>query len=180
MWDEETAETQAVLAVWEVIGHLDVLAERGLVVEAVDDRRQPPVPTERARSARTGRAILIPSGRSDVSPTDATPNPLDRFDLTGCTAIVTGATRGLGRAIVTALAGAGADIVIASRKPEACEETAEEVRRAGRRALAVPCHVARWDECEALVEAAYDDVRADRRARQQRGHRTDVSRPGRA
>ena len=37
VWDEETAETQAVLAVWEVVGHLDVLAERGLVVETVDD-----------------------------------------------------------------------------------------------------------------------------------------------
>ena len=92
-----------------------------------------------------------------MSSTDATPNPLERFDLTGCTAIVTGATRGLGRAIVATLAGAGADIVIASRKLEACEETAEEVRRAGRRALAFPCHVARWDECEALVEAAYEE-----------------------
>jgi NAD(P)-dependent dehydrogenase (short-subunit alcohol dehydrogenase family) len=91
-----------------------------------------------------------------VPPTDATPNPIDRFDLTGCTAIVTGATRGLGRSIVTELAAAGADIVVASRKLEACEETAEEVRGLGRRALAVPCHVARWDDCEALVEAAYD------------------------
>ena len=54
-----------------------------------------------------------------MSSTDATPNPLERFDLTGCTAIVTGATRGLGRAIVATLAGAGADIVIASRKLEA-------------------------------------------------------------
>ena len=37
VWDEETAETQAVLVIWEVVGHLDVLAERGLAVEDVDD-----------------------------------------------------------------------------------------------------------------------------------------------
>ena len=77
------------------------------------------------------------------------------FDLTGRVAVVTGATRGLGRAIVDVLAAAGADIVVSSRKPEACEEVAAEIRATGRRAVAVPCHVARWDECEALVDAAY-------------------------
>ena len=74
------------------------------------------------------------------------------FDLTGRVAVVTGATRGLGRAIVDVLAAAGADIVVSSRKPEACEEVAAEIRATGRRAVAAPCHVAHWDECDSLVE----------------------------
>jgi len=49
-----------------------------------------------------------------------------------------------------------ADIVVASRKEHACHEAAEEVRGLGRRALAHPCHVGRWRELEALVDAAYD------------------------
>ena len=71
------------------------------------------------------------------------------FDLTGRVAVVTGGTRGLGRAIVDVLAAAGADIVVSSRKPEACEEVAAEIRATGRRAVAVACHVAHWDECDA-------------------------------
>jgi NAD(P)-dependent dehydrogenase (short-subunit alcohol dehydrogenase family) len=78
------------------------------------------------------------------------------FDLTGRVAVVTGGTRGLGRAIVDVLAAAGADVVVSSRKPEACEEVAAEIRAAGGRAIAIPCHVAHWDECETLVDAAYE------------------------
>lgn len=83
--------------------------------------------------------------------------PFDRFDLTGRVALVTGGTRGLGRAIVGTLAQAGADVVVASRKQEACEDAAAEVRRAGRRALAHVCHMGRWDEIDGLVDAAYDE-----------------------
>jgi NAD(P)-dependent dehydrogenase (short-subunit alcohol dehydrogenase family) len=83
--------------------------------------------------------------------------PYDRFNLTGRVALVTGGTRGLGRAIVRTLAQAGADVVVASRKQEACDEAAEEVRRAGRRALAHVCHVGRWAEIDGLVDAAYQE-----------------------
>jgi len=66
--------------------------------------------------------------------------------------VVTGGSRGIGRAIVAALAEAGADVVIASRKLDACEAAAAEVRAAtGRRAVAIACHVGRWADCDRLV-----------------------------
>jgi NAD(P)-dependent dehydrogenase (short-subunit alcohol dehydrogenase family) len=89
-----------------------------------------------------------------VSPSPA--SPFDCFDLTGRVALVTGGTRGLGRAILHTLAQAGADIVVSSRKEDACEEAADEVRSLGRRVLARACHVGHWDEIEGLVDAAYE------------------------
>ncbi|MDN2496788.1 MULTISPECIES: SDR family NAD(P)-dependent oxidoreductase [Nocardia] len=79
----------------------------------------------------------------------------DLFSLAGKVALVTGGSRGLGRQMVLAFAAAGADVVITSRKTEACEEAAKEVAALGRRALAVGCHVGKWDRIDALVEAAY-------------------------
>ena len=79
------------------------------------------------------------------------------FDLSGKTALVTGGSRGLGKEMVLAFAEAGADVVIASRKLENCEELAKEVeQRFGRKALAVGCHAGKWDELNALVDTAYE------------------------
>jgi NAD(P)-dependent dehydrogenase (short-subunit alcohol dehydrogenase family) len=79
------------------------------------------------------------------------------FDLAGKVAVVTGGSRGIGRAIVGGFAAAGADVVIASRKLDNCETAAREVEAAtGRRALAVGCHVAYWDQCDRLVDTVYD------------------------
>jgi len=81
----------------------------------------------------------------------------DRFDLSGKVAIITGGSRGIGRAMAFGLAGAGADVVIASRKLDRCEQTAADVVAAtGRRALAVACHVGRWSDCDALVDEVYE------------------------
>ena len=77
------------------------------------------------------------------------------FDLTGKIALVTGGSRGLGYQMVMAFARRGADVIIASRKLEACEAVADEVRALGRQALAVAVHAARWNEIDALIEAAY-------------------------
>src|ERR1700761_1056735 len=76
-------------------------------------------------------------------------------DLSHKIAVVTGGSRGLGREMVLAFAKAGADVVIASRKLEACEEVAREVEALGRRALPVAAHVGKWDDNDRLAEAAY-------------------------
>ncbi|MFE3759003.1 SDR family NAD(P)-dependent oxidoreductase [Nocardia tengchongensis] len=76
--------------------------------------------------------------------------------LSGKVSVVTGGSRGLGREMVRAFAAAGSDVVIASRKLDACEELAREVRdTTGQRALAVACNVGDWAQCDALADAAY-------------------------
>jgi NAD(P)-dependent dehydrogenase (short-subunit alcohol dehydrogenase family) len=73
------------------------------------------------------------------------------FDLTGKTAIVTGSSRGIGRAIAQALAEAGANVAISSRKQEQCDETAAAIRAAGGSAAAIACNVGDKAQLERLV-----------------------------
>lgn len=77
------------------------------------------------------------------------------FDFTGKTVLITGGTRGLGRAMAQGFAEAGADLIVSSRKPEACEKTAAELRELGVRAVGIPCHVGEWDQVNALAEQAW-------------------------
>ena len=77
------------------------------------------------------------------------------FDFTGKIVLVTGGSRGLGREMVLAFAERVADVVVASRKLEACEAVAEEVRKLGRRALAHSVHAGRWDSIDRLIDVAY-------------------------
>ena len=81
--------------------------------------------------------------------------PADLFDLTGKIALITGGSRGLGLQMVRAFAERGADVIIVSRKLDACEAVAVEVRAMRRRALAVAAHMGRWDDIDRLIETAY-------------------------
>lgn len=74
----------------------------------------------------------------------------------GKVVLVTGASKGLGRAMALGFAEAGADVVVSSRTAEACGPVAEEIGARGRRAMAVGCHVGDWSACASLVERTVD------------------------
>jgi gluconate 5-dehydrogenase len=78
---------------------------------------------------------------------------LEKFQLDGKGAIVTGAGRGLGQQMALALAEAGADVVCAARTSQQIEATADAIRALGRKAIAVPADVRDSASCDALIEA---------------------------
>lgn len=82
---------------------------------------------------------------------------LERFELTGHVAVVTGAGRGIGAATAVALAEAGADVVIASRTENQLRGVAERIEAAGRRALVVPADLADTAATAGLAEQAYEE-----------------------
>lgn len=76
---------------------------------------------------------------------------LDKYRLDGKVALITGGSRGIGRATALGFAEAGADIIVASRKLPDLENVAEEIRRSGRKALPVAAHLGRMEDINSLV-----------------------------
>jgi NAD(P)-dependent dehydrogenase (short-subunit alcohol dehydrogenase family) len=81
---------------------------------------------------------------------------MHNIDLSGKVALVTGGSRGLGRAMCLGLAEAGADVIVVSRKLENCETVAEAIRGKGRRALPLAAHVGRNEDLDAVIAASYE------------------------
>jgi dehydrogenase/reductase SDR family protein 4 len=82
---------------------------------------------------------------------------LERYRLDGKVAVITGGSRGIGRAIALGFAEAGADIVVASRKLPDLEAVASEISAQGRRSLAIPTHAGRKQDIENLVKRTMDE-----------------------
>jgi NAD(P)-dependent dehydrogenase (short-subunit alcohol dehydrogenase family) len=81
----------------------------------------------------------------------------DLFDLSGRVAIVTGSTKGIGRAMAQGLAEAGAKVVVSSRKQDLCDEVAAEIAGAtGAETLGLACHVGNWDDIPAFVDGVVE------------------------
>jgi NAD(P)-dependent dehydrogenase (short-subunit alcohol dehydrogenase family) len=76
--------------------------------------------------------------------------------MAGKVVLITGGSRGLGRAMALGFAREGADIAIVSRKIDSCKSTAEEVQALGGKALAYAAHVGHWDELTPMVDAVID------------------------
>lgn len=74
------------------------------------------------------------------------------FDLTGKVAVITGSSKGIGRAIAERMAEHGAKVVVSSRKADVCEEVAAGIRAKGGDAIVIPCHVGHKEQLQNLVD----------------------------
>lgn len=81
---------------------------------------------------------------------------LEKFRLDGKVALITGASRGIGRSIALSMTEAGADIVLCARNPQPLREVAQEIEQLGRKALPIPCHVEQAEEVDQLVTQAIE------------------------
>jgi len=81
------------------------------------------------------------------------------FDLTGKNALITGSSRGIGKAIAAAMAGQGANVVVSSRKAEICESTAAEINAQGKgKAVVIPCNISHKEQLQSLVDQTHEQL----------------------
>ena len=81
--------------------------------------------------------------------------PHNVIDMSGKVVVITGGSRGLGRAMALGFAEAGADVAVVSRKKDSCDAVVAEIEAMGRAGFAYACNVSHWDQCDGLVDAIY-------------------------
>lgn len=82
--------------------------------------------------------------------------PSDLFDVSGKVVMITGGSRGLGRAMALEFGRRGASLAIASRKIDECEKVAAEIRSLGADAMAITCHVGQWGSLDKVIDEVVD------------------------
>ncbi|MGC6391379.1 MAG: SDR family NAD(P)-dependent oxidoreductase [Alphaproteobacteria bacterium] len=80
------------------------------------------------------------------------------FDLTGKTALITGSTKGIGKAIAEHMAQSGAHVIISSRKEDACREVASQIQQQGGLATPIPANISHEDQIQKLVQQINDTL----------------------
>ena len=108
------------------------------------------------RSRRTSETSETAQARRGIVNQPVPPNPPSGglFDLSGRVVLVTGSTKGIGRAMVEGCARAGATGVVSSRKQTLCDQVAAEITATtGKTAIGVACHVGEWDAIPAIVRS---------------------------
>ena len=87
-------------------------------------------------------------------------NAHQQFNLEGKVAIITGSSKGIGKAIAKGLAEKGACVVISSRSQEACDEVVKEFKALGLNAIGIACHIGKEDQRKALVDLTIKKTRS--------------------
>ena len=85
-------------------------------------------------------------------------NTHQQFNLEGKVAIITGSSKGIGKAIAKGLAEKGAQVVISSRNQDACDEVVKEFSKLGLKAIGIACHIGKEDQRKALVDQTIKEL----------------------